>query len=113
MVPLMMPAAEHIGRLAAELKSGPIRVLDVAAGHGMFGISVAQANRQASIVALDWEPVLKVSMQNATTAGIRERYSLLAGDALLIPFGKGFDIVLLTNFLHHFDRDMRIRDAEG
>jgi hypothetical protein len=104
MVPMMMPAAEYIGRLAAELKSGPIRVLDVAAGHGMFGISVAQANRQASIVALDWEPVLKVAMENATTADLGERYSLLAGDAMSIPFGEGFDIVLLTNFLHHFDR---------
>ncbi len=104
MVPMMMPAAEHIGLLAAELKSGPIRVLDVAAGHGMFGISVAKANPKASIVALDWEMVLEVAKQNATAAGIHDRYSLLPGDAMSVRFGKGFDIVLLTNFLHHFDR---------
>lgn len=104
MVPLMMPAAEQIGRLAAEIKGGKIRVLDVAAGHGMFGISVAKVNPQASIVALDWAPVLQVAVENATLAGVSDRYSLLAGDALSIPFGEGFDIVLLTNFLHHFDR---------
>ena len=104
MVPMMMPAAEYIGQLAAKLKSGPIRVLDIAAGHGMFGISVAKANPQASIVALDWEPVLKVATENATVAGINNRYSLLPGDAMSIKFGTGFDIVLLTNFLHHFDR---------
>ena len=106
MVPLMMPAAEFIGKLAAELKRGPIRVLDVAAGHGMFGISVAAANPRASVVALDWEPVLKIALENATAAGIQNRYSLLAGDAMSIPFGEGFDMVLLTNFLHHFDRPM-------
>jgi len=104
MVPLMMPAAEFIGRLAAELKRGPVRVLDIAAGHGMFGISVAKANPQAAIVALDWEPVLTVAKENATAADIQNRYTLLAGDAMSIPFGDGFDIVLLTNFLHHFDQ---------
>jgi ubiquinone/menaquinone biosynthesis C-methylase UbiE len=101
---MMMPAAEHIGLLAAQLKSGPIRVLDIAAGHGMFGISVAKANPQASIVGLDWEPVLQVAKENATALGVRDRYSLLSGDAMTVEFGNGFDIVLLTNFLHHFDR---------
>jgi len=104
MAPMMMPAAEYIGQLAAKLKSGPIRVLDIAAGHGMFGISVAKANPQASIVALDWEPVLKVALENATAAAIQDRFSLLPGDALSVKLEKGFDIVLLTNFLHHFDR---------
>jgi hypothetical protein len=104
MVPMMMPAAECIGLLAAELKSGPIRVLDIAAGHGMFGLSVAKANPQAFIVALDWESVLEVARQNATAVGIHDRYSLLPGDAMTVSFGIGFDLVLLTNFLHHFDR---------
>jgi ubiquinone/menaquinone biosynthesis C-methylase UbiE len=100
----MMPAAQQIGALAAKLKSGPVRVLDIAAGHGMFGISVAKANPQASIVALDWAAVLEVATENAIAAGIQDRYALLPGDAMSVPFGTGFDIVLLTNFLHHFDR---------
>ncbi len=104
MVPMIMPAAKFIGSLAAELKPGTTRVLDVAAGHGMFGISVAQANSQATIVSLDWENVLVVANENAIAAGVRDRVSMLAGDATRIEYGSGFDLVLLTNFLHHFDR---------
>src|SRR5262249_47371419 len=81
----------------------PIRVLDVAAGHGMFGISVAQRNPQAKIVALDWEKVLEVAHENAVRAGVQDRYELLAGDATQINYGTGYDLVLLTNILHHFD----------
>ena len=104
MVPMMMPAAQAIGALAAKLKNGPIRVLDIAAGHGMFGICIAKANPQASIVALDWAPVLDVAKENAASAGLADRYSLLPGDAMKVAYGEGFDIVLLTNFLHHFDK---------
>lgn len=104
MAPMMLPQAQFIGALAKELKDGPVRVLDVAAGHGMFGIMVAGENPQAQIVALDWEPVLAVAGENAAAAGITDRHSLLPGDALQVDFGEGFDIVLLTNFLHHFDK---------
>lgn len=103
MTPLMMPAAEFLGQLSAEMISGPVRVLDIAAGHGMFGIRVAQRNPQASIVALDWEPVLRVAWQNAQFAGVDSRYKLLAGDAMKVDFDGRYGLVLVTNFLHHFD----------
>lgn len=104
MTPLMMPAIEFIGRLTAERIAGPVKVLDIAAGHGMFGIRVAQRNPFASIVALDWERVLRVAWQNAQFAGVESRYTLLAGDALKLEYGAGYGLVLVTNFLHHFDQ---------
>ena len=108
MVPLMLPAAEFLGEMAASEFSGPVQVLDVAAGHGMFGISVAQLNPQATIVALDWPRVLEVAQENAVQAGVSDRFSQLPGDALELEYGKGFDgqgfdLVLVTNFFHHFD----------
>lgn len=104
MVPMMAPTAKFIGAMAAERWSGPIRVLDVAAGHGLFGISIAQENPDAKIVALDWEKVLEVATENAERAGLRDRYELLPGDALKIDYGTEYDVVLLTNILHHFDK---------
>jgi 2-polyprenyl-3-methyl-5-hydroxy-6-metoxy-1,4-benzoquinol methylase len=104
MVPMMSAAAEFVGLLAADDGPRSMRVLDVAAGHGLFGIAVAKQNPQARIVALDWEAVLQVAHENAAAAGILDRYRLLPGDALEMDYGDGFDLVLLTNFLHHFDR---------
>jgi SAM-dependent methyltransferase len=36
-------------------------------------------------------------------AGIGNRWTGLSGSAFDVPFGTGYDLVLLTNFLHHFD----------
>ena len=41
------------------------KVLDMAAGHGIFGCTLAQKHPTARIVALDWKPVLQVAAENA------------------------------------------------
>jgi ubiquinone/menaquinone biosynthesis C-methylase UbiE len=78
-------------------------VLDIAAGHGMFGIMVARANPNAQIYALDWAKVLEVAQQNAIRAGVTARYNTIPGSAFEVAFGDGYDIALITNFLHHFN----------
>jgi ubiquinone/menaquinone biosynthesis C-methylase UbiE len=78
-------------------------VLDIAAGHGLFGIEVAKQNAQAHVTGLDWAPVLRVALENARKAGVQERYDMLPGSAFEVEFGGPYDAVLLTNFLHHFD----------
>lgn len=81
----------------------PLRVLDVAAGHGLFGITIAEKFKNAQITSLDWPNVLAVAQENANRAGLSERYSLLPGSAFEVNWGGPYDVVLLTNFLHHFD----------
>jgi ubiquinone/menaquinone biosynthesis C-methylase UbiE len=101
MGPMMaMPAQMMAERLAG---TGPVKVLDIAAGHGVFGIAIAQKNAQAEITALDWAAVLEVAKENAARAGVSERYRTLPGSAFEVDFGEGYDLVLITNFLHHFD----------
>ncbi len=79
------------------------KVLDVAAGHGMYGVTIAKQNPNAEIFALDWPEVLKVAHENAKAAGVAARHRHLPGSAFEVDFGKDYDIVLLTGFLHHFD----------
>lgn len=102
MMPLMRLPAEL---MAAELREGgeAHKVLDVAAGHGMFGIAVAKKNPAAHIYASDWKNVLEVAEKNAQDAGAAERYHLLPGSAFETELGGGYDLVLIPNFLHHFD----------
>jgi 2-polyprenyl-3-methyl-5-hydroxy-6-metoxy-1,4-benzoquinol methylase len=79
-----------------------MRVLDIAAGHGLFGIEIAKQNPHARVTGLDWAPVLRVALDNARKAGVQDRYDMLPGDAFEVDFGGPYDAVLLTNFLHHF-----------
>jgi hypothetical protein len=108
MVPMMRAPAAFLGSFAARLRPGPIRVLDLAAGHGLFGISVARENPAAHIVALDWEPVLEVARENAVAAGVADRHTLRPGDALQVDFEGPYQLILVTNFLHHFSRETNI-----
>lgn len=105
MAPMMVPAAQAMaGMLAAELGSRPsAKILDIAASHGLFGITVAQRLPKAHIYALDWANVLEVARDNAAKLGLTDRYHLLPGSAFDVDYGTGFDAVLITNLLHHFD----------
>jgi SAM-dependent methyltransferase len=103
MAPMMAPMAAPLGSIVLDGNNGPIKVLDIAAGHGLFGIEVAKKNPQAQVVAVDWAPVLEVAHANAQKAGIADRYTRLPGSAFEVEYGGPYDIVLLTNFLHHFD----------
>jgi len=79
MMPLMHGPSEI---MAAELRKGgeAHKVLDIAASH-----------------------VLEVAMKNAQAMGVVDRYPLLPGSAFETDFGGDYDLVLIPNFLHHFD----------
>ena len=103
MAPLTAGSAGFMAQLAGMQEQKPCKVLDVAASHGMFGITFARQNPKARIVALDWPAVLEVARENARSAGLADRHTLLAGSAFEVELGNGYDFVLLTNILHHFD----------
>ena len=103
MAPMMAPVAGPMAALVLEGRSGPIRVLDIAAGHGLFGLEIAKQNPQARVTALDWAAVLQVALRNAQQAGAADRFEMLPGSAFDVDYGGPYDAVLLTNFLHHFD----------
>lgn len=101
MAPMVYPAAVEIAEMIAGTE--PLRVMDIAAGHGLFGIAIAELNQNARITALDWPNVLEVATENARKGGVADRHTLLSGDAFEVDLGGPYDLVLVTNFLHHFD----------
>ena len=109
MAPMMGPMAGPLGAVVLEGRDGPMHVLDIAAGHGLFGIEIAKQNRQARVTGLDWAPVLRVALKNAEKAGVKDRYDMLPGSAFDVEFGGPYDAVLLTNFLHHFDKTTNVK----
>ena len=103
MAPLAVPTAGFISGLLHADEGKPCKVLDIAAGHGMYGIAIAKKNPNAQVVALDWPNVLQVAQENAQKAGVADRYTLRPGSAFETEFGASYDFVLLTNIFHHFD----------
>ena len=103
MRPLVLPAAHGAAELLPLDPSRETRVLDISASHGAFGIAFAQKNPHAHLVALDWEAVLAVTEENAKATGIADRFSKIVGDEFKVDLGKDYDVVLVPNFLHHFN----------
>jgi len=100
---MMFPTAQAMAKLIGPISAG--RVLDVAAGHGLFGIVLAQQNPGLHVTALDWPKVLEVAARNATRMGVGDRYATIPGDAFQAELQGPYDLILLTNLLHHFSAE--------
>jgi 2-polyprenyl-3-methyl-5-hydroxy-6-metoxy-1,4-benzoquinol methylase len=96
---MMFPTAQAIAKLLGSVSG---RVLDVAAGHGLFGIVLAQHNSDVRVTALDWPKVVDVASARAQRMGVGDRYATIAGDAFTVDLQGPYDLILLTNLLHHF-----------
>ena len=108
MMPLMAMPAHAITEMVEFDSNQKMKLLDIAAGHGLFGLAFAKKYPNAEVAALDWPGVLEVARENAESAGVSDSYHTLPGDAFKVVFGEGYDLVLLTNFLHHFDPETNI-----
>jgi 2-polyprenyl-3-methyl-5-hydroxy-6-metoxy-1,4-benzoquinol methylase len=104
MAALVALPAELMGNLLETQRIVPTKILDIAAGHGVFGIALAKRNPRAEVVAVDWANVLPVARENAAKAGLENRYRTIEGSAFDVDLGGGYDVALITNFLHHFDQ---------
>src|SRR6266478_4968408 len=103
MAPMMAMPAQLMAQLVDPAKDKRLRVLDIAAGHGLYGLAFAKQNPHAEVTAVDWPNVLEVAKENAERFGVSDRFQTKPGSAFDVDYGTDNDIVLLTNFLHHFD----------
>ena len=72
-----------------------MRVLDIAAGHGLFGIGVATQNPTARIVAVDWAASSRRRQPTPGRPAWRVGYETLAGSAFDVDYGGPYDVALL------------------
>ncbi len=100
MVPFAAPVARLMTARARELGLSPTKVLDIAAGHGLYGIEIGKAFPGSTVTAVDWGAVLSFARSNAADLG--GRYSTIAGNAFDVDLGTGYDLAILASFLHHF-----------
>jgi ubiquinone/menaquinone biosynthesis C-methylase UbiE len=100
-LPLSYPAARALAdALAAEAGDAPMRVLDVAAGSGVWGIALAQRSPRVRVTAVDWAQVLDVTLSVAARFGVGDRVETRAGDLFEIDFGDNYQAAVLGHVLH-------------
>ena len=104
--PMSYPAAQTLSRhLTANGSAAPVRVLDLAAGSGVWSIALAQGSEQASVTVVDWPEVIPITRKTVSKFGLAERYSFIAGDLLKVDFGSGHTVATLGHILHSEGRD--------
>jgi ubiquinone/menaquinone biosynthesis C-methylase UbiE len=96
------PAARELGKEIVRARpQGPIAVLDVAAGSGVWGIGVAETDPRVHVTALDLEGTLEHTRRFVQTRKLEERFDYLAGDLRQVDVGSArYDVVILGQICH-------------
>lgn len=77
------------------------RVLDVAAGSGVWSLPLAERNKHLHVDALDFPAVLEVTKDFAKKHGVADRYSFISGNWSDCKLdSEKYDLVCLGHILH-------------
>jgi 2-polyprenyl-3-methyl-5-hydroxy-6-metoxy-1,4-benzoquinol methylase len=101
-LPMAIGSAMPLPDILGSRRPG-LRILDVAAGSGGYGITLAQASAGSTLTFLDWANVAAVAKRHAGMLGVGDRVTVRAGSALDLDWGGPYDVVVMGNFFHHFD----------
>jgi ubiquinone/menaquinone biosynthesis C-methylase UbiE len=105
-IPMSYPAAQKLGdHLKIAKTKKEIRVLDLAAGSGIWGIALAQKSPHVRVSAVDWAGMIPTTKQITEKYSVRDRFNFVEGDLLQANFGTGFDIATLGHILHSEGED--------
>ena len=100
-IPMSYAGAQKLGdHLKVSKAREQIRVIDLAAGSGIWGIAVAQKSPQVRITAVDWAGMIPTTKRITEKFGVRDRFAFIEGDLSEANFGSGYDIATLGHILH-------------
>jgi 3-hydroxy-5-methyl-1-naphthoate 3-O-methyltransferase len=100
-IPMSYPGAQKLGdHLKLAKSKNEIRVLDLAAGSGIWGIALTQKSPRVRVTALDWAGMIPTTRRVTEKFGARDRFNFIEGDLLEADFGTGYDVAILGHILH-------------
>jgi 2-hydroxy-4-(methylsulfanyl)butanoate S-methyltransferase len=96
-------SAQHTGSLGpARLMAKRVdlrdrrELLDVGGGSGAYSIAFCAANPQLSATILDFPPTVDTAKRYAREAGLADRITNLAGNAVAVDWPGGHDVILMS-----------------
>lgn len=100
-IPMSYPGAQALAdHLKVAEAKHPIRVLDIAAGSGIWGIALAQKSPQVQVTAVDWAGMIPTTKRITQKFGAADRFQFVEGDIGDANFGTGYDVAILGHILH-------------
>jgi len=94
------PAAQTLARAFTFPSGQSPRIIDLAAGSGVWGIAAAQQHPQARVTAVDLDPVIPITRKMAARFGLDNRFDFLAGDVMKADLGTGYQAAIIGHLLH-------------
>ena len=100
-IPMSYPGAQKLGdHLKLAKAKNDVRVLDLAAGSGIWGIALAQKSPRVRVTAVDWAGMIPTTKRVTEKFGVHDRFDFVEGDLLEADFGNGYDVATLGHILH-------------
>ena len=95
-----VPAQRVADAVGVPKLTSTFKVLDIAAGSGVWGIGVAVKSPHVQVTAVDWPGVIGVTKRVAARHNLSDRFSFIEGDIGTADFGNGYQLATLGHILH-------------
>jgi ubiquinone/menaquinone biosynthesis C-methylase UbiE len=100
-IPMSYPSAQALAdHLKLAKTKNEVRVLDLAAGSGIWGIALIQKSPRVRVAAVDWAGMIPTTKRITQKFGVADRFKYLEGDLFEVDFGNGYDVATLGHILH-------------
>lgn len=97
------PSAQAVAGILGAAAAGPLEILDVACGSGIYGATIAGNDPGSRVTFLDWPNVLRSTRGYAERFGVAERAAYLGDDMFQTPLGGPYDVAVASHVFHHFE----------
>lgn len=104
-VPMAMPVAQQVAG-ATVRQQGPVSILDIGGGSGVYSAVLLAANPQATATQLDWPMVNGIAREFVAGQGVADRFHTVDGDLHTADLGEAaHDVVIYSNIAHSESAD--------
>lgn len=109
--PMTIQAARETADFLNFSKRGPVSLLDIGGGSGIFSATLLQKNSRAQAIQVDFPSVNKIAKKKAKEMGVSCQFKTVNGrfEDTTLP-ANGFDFVIYSNYAHSVSRNENLRN---
>ncbi|MEU8959944.1 class I SAM-dependent methyltransferase [Streptomyces sp. NPDC048518] len=96
-----VPAAAVAADVLGLDDAGPLSILDIGGGSGIYSATWLKRNPAARATQLDWEPINAIARRLLAERGLSDRFTCIDGDFHHTDFGQhAYDVAVYSHIAH-------------